>query len=483
MQNKYIVFLLGVLCCCGVWNMGGMISMARASAIPVRGVVEGFYGTPWSQEERLAALKFMGAHQLNMYIYAPKDDPYHREKWREPYPPMEMKRMQELIATARANGVEFVFAISPGLDMDFGSVHGPQDIRYLLAKMDSLYAMGVRQFAVFFDDIKNKNGWSQAQVLNRVNREFVHKKAGMKPLFTVPTEYFSADMVNTQGVKPYTAVFADALDKDIQVLYTGPGVVCDGISQADIERVAKIYGRRMSVWWNYPVSDYMKGKLALGPVVGLDPQAGLQMAAFLMNPMEHAQLSRLSLATGADYAMDPQGYQAEASWDMAMKEQFGPMAADMRVLAEHSQRMDNSWAHTGRADAPQMRRQMDDWWMLVKNRQPCSKEQEKLQKEFKKMEQAAKNLRAELPDQLMLEAAPQIDLLQSLAEAGQTALLLVQADQAGDAGRALELARQLQIQQTALPAADKAMLSDKTVRAFLQETLDWHGQLDRQHSC
>ena len=99
------------------------------------------------------------------------------------------------------------------------------------------------------------------------------------------------------------------------------------------------------------------------------------------------------------------------------------------------------------------------------------------------MEQAAKNLRAELPDQLMLEAAPQIDLLQSLAEAGQTALLLVQADQAGDAGRALELARQLQIQQTALPAADKAMLSDKTVRAFLQETLDWHGQLDRQHSC
>ena len=159
------------------------------------------------------------------------------------------------------------------------------------------------------------------------------------------------------------------------------------------------------------------------------------------------------------------------------------MAADMRVLAEHSQRMDNSWAHTGRADAPQMRRQMDDWWMLVKNRQPCSKEQEKLQKEFKKMEQAAKNLRAELPDQLMLEAAPQIDLLQSLAEAGQTALLLVQADQAGDAGRALELARQLQIQQTALPAADKAMLSDKTVRAFLQETLDWHGQLDRQHSC
>ena len=59
---------------------------AVASPVPLRGVIEGFYGTPWQQEERLDILAFCRAEGFNAYLYAPKDDPYHREKWREPYP-------------------------------------------------------------------------------------------------------------------------------------------------------------------------------------------------------------------------------------------------------------------------------------------------------------------------------------------------------------------------------------------------------------
>ncbi len=43
-----------------------------------RGVIEGFYGPPWSHQDRLDVLRFMGREGLNTYIYAPKDDPYHR---------------------------------------------------------------------------------------------------------------------------------------------------------------------------------------------------------------------------------------------------------------------------------------------------------------------------------------------------------------------------------------------------------------------
>jgi len=49
-----------------------------------RGVIEGFYGPPWSHQDRLDMIRFMGRVGMNMYFYGPKDDPFHREKWREP---------------------------------------------------------------------------------------------------------------------------------------------------------------------------------------------------------------------------------------------------------------------------------------------------------------------------------------------------------------------------------------------------------------
>ena len=55
--------------------------------IPYRGVVEGFYGTPWSHEARLRQLEFYGRNKMNVYLYGPKDDPYHSTpNWRKPYP-------------------------------------------------------------------------------------------------------------------------------------------------------------------------------------------------------------------------------------------------------------------------------------------------------------------------------------------------------------------------------------------------------------
>ena len=45
--------------------------------LPDRGVVEGFYGNPWSHEVRLSLLDFYGKFKMNTYLYGPKDDPYH----------------------------------------------------------------------------------------------------------------------------------------------------------------------------------------------------------------------------------------------------------------------------------------------------------------------------------------------------------------------------------------------------------------------
>ena len=67
----------------------GEVPGVRIEDAPVlrhRGIIEGFYGEPWSHEERLAALRLAGRVKLNSYVYAPKDDPWHRERWRELYP-------------------------------------------------------------------------------------------------------------------------------------------------------------------------------------------------------------------------------------------------------------------------------------------------------------------------------------------------------------------------------------------------------------
>ena len=87
-------------------------------SVRYRGVVEGFYGTPWSHQARLRQLKFYGENKMNTYIYGPKDDPYHSApNWRLPYPEKEAAQLQELVKVANENEVDFVWAIHPGQDI------------------------------------------------------------------------------------------------------------------------------------------------------------------------------------------------------------------------------------------------------------------------------------------------------------------------------------------------------------------------------
>ncbi|MBQ9478849.1 MAG: beta-N-acetylglucosaminidase domain-containing protein, partial [Selenomonadaceae bacterium] len=116
-------------------------SFVAANPIPIRGVIEGFYGQPWSHQQRLELMSFCREHNLNAYIYAPKDDPYHRAQWREPYPDDQLERLRELIGAADRNGVEFIFAVSPGLDLDYSDA----DIQSMLDKLSSVYDLGCRR--------------------------------------------------------------------------------------------------------------------------------------------------------------------------------------------------------------------------------------------------------------------------------------------------------------------------------------------------
>lgn len=426
----------------------------------VRAVVEGFYGNPWTHEDRLDQFKFYGENKMNMYIYAPKDDPYHRDQWREPYPAEDMARMQELINTAEENKVDFVFAISPGKDID---VNSEADYQALVNKCQSLYDMGVRSFSILWDDIFTDDGVGQAAVMNRFNAEFVKAKDGVRPLITVPTQYWTASMFNGDEVKPYTKGFAENLDKDIEVMWTGEMVVTDKVTTEETERVNNIYGRKMLLWWNYPVNDYNVNKMALGPIYNLPNDLDTQIGGFIVNPMEFAEASKITTHTGADYAWNTAQYNPEIAWDNAIEKVVGAeLKESFKVFADHSTRVD-----VGRPDAPEMRELMDQFWNKVEKNQIPASEVEILKADFANVKIAAQDVKAKLYPGMLEEVEPQLDKLSNYADAATIAADMVIAMLNGDSKTWWDLKSELSLEIARLDAS-KAQISNAVLDDFVR---------------
>lgn len=79
----------------------------------IRGFIEGYYGIPWSNEDRMSLMEFGGQFKMTSYIFAPKDDPYHTTKWRDEYPEAELNAIKEMVAVGNANKCRFVWTAHP----------------------------------------------------------------------------------------------------------------------------------------------------------------------------------------------------------------------------------------------------------------------------------------------------------------------------------------------------------------------------------
>ena len=280
--------------------------------IAYRGTVEGFYGDPWSHADRIEQLRFYGKMKMNTYIYGPKDDPYHSSpNWRKPYPEKEAAQIKDLVKEAAANKVDFVWAIHPGLDIKWTD----EDRINVLNKFGMMYDLGVRSFAVFFDDISGEGAKAdkQADLLNFLQKEFIEKKEGVSPLIMCPTEYNRA-----WAGSDYLDVLGKTLDPAIHVMWTGNSVIHD-ITLEGQEWVNKRIQRPSYVWWNFPVSDYCRDHLLMGPSYGLDPNAIHAMSGFVANPMERAEASKVALYGVADYAWNMKAYHPESDFAEACR--------------------------------------------------------------------------------------------------------------------------------------------------------------------
>ena len=180
-----------------------------------RGFIEGFYGFPWTHNDRMDLMKFGSEYKMNTYIYAPKDDPYHRKYWRELYPEKEAKQIEELAKTGYDNNFTFMWTIHPGDTIDLDS---EEDLQSAINKLEQLYGLGVRQFGVLFDDIGGiPDGKQQAEFINKIDDLFVKPKKDVRPLVTVGTRYCEAwGPSMTEYFKP----FVETLHEDVEIMWT-----------------------------------------------------------------------------------------------------------------------------------------------------------------------------------------------------------------------------------------------------------------------
>ena len=298
-------------------------------SMPERGVIEGFYGNPYTHAERLRLFEFMGRQKMNVYVYGPKDDPYHRTHWRKPYPATDAARISELAAKARENHVQFVWAIHPGLDIRWEK----SDSLAILAKLQNMYSLGVRAFCVFFDDIggEGTRAEKQADLLNYLHQEFVCKHKDVAPLMMCPTQYnkswTSGNYLRTLGTR---------MDASVRIMWTGNTVV-DMIGREDMAWINEQIGRKAYIWLNYPVTDYCIDHMLMGPTYGNGLDIADMVSGFCSNPMEYVEASKVSLFSIADYAWNTAAYDSIASWERALHDLVPPaLYADFRTFCENN---------------------------------------------------------------------------------------------------------------------------------------------------
>ena len=304
--------------------------------LPARGVVEGYYGAPWSFEARCSIFRFMGRNKMNTYIYAPKDDPYHHgHGCYQPYPERKAAELRDLIKYARQNHVRFVWAIHPANTVRWHENGGKNQLDGLCRKLQQMYDLGVRDFGVLVDDSGGEIGKAerQVQLTNYILENFIRKHADVnQTLIMCPTGYnrswTNEGFLNTLG---------SGLDKSIPVMWTGDTVVHD-ITLSGQQWVNKHVQRPTFIWWNWPCNDFKRSRLSMGRTYGLDtdPDMKNQMSGFVANPMEHAEASKVGLFGVANYTWNIDDFESRTTWEAGMNRLYPMHREAMRIFCAHN---------------------------------------------------------------------------------------------------------------------------------------------------
>lgn len=302
----------------------GSESQLDVSASPdftVRGVVEGFYGKPWSHQQRLRAIEKFGDFNFNTYFIAPKDVPWQRFNWRQPFDDEFIALTKELITKGLENGIAVTACVSPGLSVKYSDIN---DVNSVVTRFKQLYDAGSRHFSLLWDDIAWElqhqedidnfptTASAQAWFTNQV-WDAMLKVDNAIQMTVCPMHYCG------RGNEPYLVDIGPLLSPRINLMWTGRDI-CSGyldISDAVIFQRSTL--RPPLYWDNFPVNDgSMQKNLYIGPL--RNREIGLQRysVGLLANPMLQFEMSLFPLKTVGDYLWDTESYNPDDSWETGL---------------------------------------------------------------------------------------------------------------------------------------------------------------------
>ncbi len=484
------------------------VSVRDWPATRTRGITEGFFGTPWSHRQRLAQLDFLGRTKQNRYLYAPGDDTFRQARWRDPYPARQRAEFRELADRARRNHVTLGWALSPGQAMCFSS---NEDLRALERKVDAMWALGVRSFQLQFQDVSYSE-WhcdadadafgsgpeaaaqAQATVANVLAAHLASRHPGAEALSLLPTEYYQ------KGATEFREALADALAPQVEVAWTGVGVVPRTITGQEMAEARTAFDHPLVTMDNYPINDYAQDRLFLGPYSGRDPAVASGSSALLANAMKQPTASRIPLFTTADFAWNPQGYRPSDSWRAAIDDLAGgdprTRAALNAFAGNDASSLLGGWGRDRSRTVPEsayLRPLLDEFWAAREAAQGgghpratraaetsdraaeerFARAAERLRAEFHTLRTAPKLLAGTFDG----EVAPWLEQLGRFGAAGEQAVAGLTAQAGGDGAAAWRAQRELRTWRARIAASPvtvgKGVLPEFLTRAVTESDAWW----------
>ena len=313
-----------------------------------RGIIEGYYGVPYTAEVTKDLFRFMARYKMNTYMYGAKSDSYHSQFWSDPYPTsiteeqlrigyLTQDMMKDITATAHDTKVNFIWAIHPG--KTFADPKNTDVLDKIMTKFESMYGLGVRQFGVFVDDVGvpseteimdlcSKNITDlQHRIDNRWNIEGAAPADTVKPLHYVP-QLYAFSWATPEKTKTFFESLKSTPSK-LNIYITGRNV-WSVPNNEDIAIIKEHLGRDVSWWWNYPCNDEDHTKLFIMDTYTnfideshIDNLARLESGinganSIIVNPMQQGALAKIALFSVADYTWNCGAFNNQRSWEASL---------------------------------------------------------------------------------------------------------------------------------------------------------------------
>ncbi len=268
------------------------------------GIVEGFYGRPWSWPARTETIRVLAGYGYRHHLYAPKADHALRSQWREALTDNWLIQVDAHRQACQLCGISFGL----GLSLQAFDASCAADRIRLRALMRQLQPLQLDALAVLFDDPVDKTAQAPED-----QAALVLEIASLAPdtsLSVCPTWYSDDPLLDqVYGPRPsaYLSRLAAPLDQSIKLFWAGRKICAHGYTRNELEAVAAQIGRLPTLWDNYPVNDgpKMSPFLHLLPAPGRDPEVlGEVISAHFVNPAMQPVLTRIpAIALAMQYRL------------------------------------------------------------------------------------------------------------------------------------------------------------------------------------